>query len=146
MALCLSNQYFHRWSTGPLESPKRRKYFSGNQTGSSPLRRFPLLCCGNAYLVKTHTAAMMRTLCIDHRRAAQRWRATHSPLSPLISCLPIFLLGSSLPARRGPVSLHYLHVRRVPEGGCRMTSAPADPAELLSPSITPFSILDGAVT
>lgn len=107
IALCLSNQYFHIWSTAPFKSCGSHKYFSRNLffAGNSPtwvlkpnvisiktdITAAFQFYFAVMYVVKIHTATTIRRLCIDHSRAAQRWWTTLSSLI-LSSYIPAWLI------------------------------------------------------
>lgn len=100
IALCLSNQYFHIWSTAPLDSHgchkrfSRNLFFSGNLHNVKPESKhnlhktnltaaFQFYFCYNVRHKHTCGDKAIRRLCIDHRRVEQRWWTTLS--SPVLS-------------------------------------------------------------
>lgn len=129
MALCLPDQYFHMWSMGTNQPAASRKHFCREAKKTNKRRRpdipFPcLLCCGYVVarnrLACTTAAADLQTALICKGGGRRPPPASHIPrsLSLLVWCLPVFLLGSSLPVSSGPVSLHlYLRVQQVLDGG-----------------------------
>lgn len=159
IALCFPNQYFHIWSTAVLKSHGCHKYFSGNLFLQKMLWHetwnliknwsnscFPIVLCFNVCHKRAYgnVRAMIQYMLTEHRSQPSTTNMPHNN-TVLWYCFSIFLLCPSFATSWGPISLHYLHVRSVPEG-LQNDQWPHWPSELLSPFITLLSILDGVVT